>query len=702
MNFFKKNNISTSDITNTLQGAGGLASTLTTAMANDTTKVPKADLVATSKSDLLAQLNDFNGISLGRESGGGVGDVMSGVMGGASAGSAAGPWGALIGAAVGGISSGVLGGWGRRKRNAQRAAKEADYNTQIAEQAMAMNDQLNEQATSNIMANYKAYGGEFSTGLTSFNNGGTHELNINGGILQGFDSQGVPNLVEEGETKWNNYIFSNRLKLDKQLTKDYHLPKNVATKSFAQASEIINKGAKERPNDPISIRGLKSNMNRLQQAQELIKQYEQLATEYINSKKDGGSINIDPSKKGSFTREAKKRNLSTQEFASKVLNNKEKYSTAMIKKANFAKNAANWNAEGGPILIGRNTKNRFNNQNNILNPFAFGGGIDNTHYNKAVLQRGGQGANVYLEGGPYENAMYAPVQTFLDQNLPTVKGYTPRVSNLNISSETSSPEPAIKREFQAPILSDNLTFKDSSLKYLDQEMSNLQTQIKDNPFVGNLAQVQSAKGAQDRKGFFNNLGTELGMMAPTIANIATAIKASRESPEQFNFPKIHMDTNNFLNTEFPYKPIDREYIANKIRSQAGATKRGIINTSGGNRATAQASLLAADRNFLNALGDAYFKADDINYNRFMDARTRSNQAKAMNSQLEFKPKAYNAQIAQQELLTNAQNRAAAQNIRRDAGLQIGASLGELARYKNNSDIIKQMYLYDKRGNYLKK
>lgn len=61
-----------------------------------------------------------------------------------------------------------------------------------------------------------------------------------------------------------------------------------------------------------------------------------------NEKKNGG-INIAPSKRGTFTAAATKHNMGVQEFASKVLRNKDSYSPAMVKKANFARNASKWN-----------------------------------------------------------------------------------------------------------------------------------------------------------------------------------------------------------------------------------------------------------------------------------------------------------------------------------------------------------------------
>ena len=64
-------------------------------------------------------------------------------------------------------------------------------------------------------------------------------------------------------------------------------------------------------------------------------------------KASGGKIHIAPSKRGTFTAAAKKHGKSVQAFASQVLAHKENYSPAMVKKANFARNAAKWHSEGG-------------------------------------------------------------------------------------------------------------------------------------------------------------------------------------------------------------------------------------------------------------------------------------------------------------------------------------------------------------------
>lgn len=67
--------------------------------------------------------------------------------------------------------------------------------------------------------------------------------------------------------------------------------------------------------------------------------------------KNGGSIHISPSKRGTFTAAAAKHSMGVQEFASKVLANKDSYSPAMVKKANFAKNASKWKHSLGGYLF---------------------------------------------------------------------------------------------------------------------------------------------------------------------------------------------------------------------------------------------------------------------------------------------------------------------------------------------------------------
>ena len=116
------------------------------------------------------------------------------------------------------------------------------------------------------------HGGIWSNGLTYIDNGGTHEENPMEGVLMGIDNEGTPNLVEQGEVIFNDYVFSDRLSANRNLLESMNLPKNYDGYSFAAIAEKLGKESKERPNDPISKRGLLSSMSRLQQAQEIVRQ----------------------------------------------------------------------------------------------------------------------------------------------------------------------------------------------------------------------------------------------------------------------------------------------------------------------------------------------------------------------------------------------------------------------------------------------
>lgn len=106
------------------------------------------------------------------------------------------------------------------------------------------------------------HGGDFSNGVIQINSGGSHSTNPMGGVQMGIDAQGIPNLVEEGEVIFNDYVFSNRLTVPNAVKEKYKLRGNKKL-TFADAAKQVQKESEERPNDPISKRGLMSSMSRL-------------------------------------------------------------------------------------------------------------------------------------------------------------------------------------------------------------------------------------------------------------------------------------------------------------------------------------------------------------------------------------------------------------------------------------------------------
>lgn len=244
------------------------------------------------------------------------------------------------------------------------------------------------------------HGGLFTNGFIEVNNGGSHEQNPNQGVQYGVDPQGTPNMVEEGETILDDYVFSRRIKFPKRYKDEFALGGKIWKKSFADVSKMIAKESEERPNDPISQRSLKAMGGKLADIQEEVKakqaldkmdprevmamlqqlailqqggeqsqmtedpyqqqmMQEQGMEEQPIMAANGGSIYIKPSKRGTFTAAATKHGMGVQEFASQVLANPDNYSSAMVKKANFARNAAKWHACGGKI-------NKFDNGGNTI------------------------------------------------------------------------------------------------------------------------------------------------------------------------------------------------------------------------------------------------------------------------------------------------------------------------------------------------
>ena len=155
--------------------------------------------------------------------------------------------------------------------------------------------QYNSEENASMSMNNFEYGGSM-TGqsgakelVTMFENGGTHEENPLGGIPQGMGANGKPNLVEEGETKFEDYIFSNNINIDGTYTDAGKSSKNQYKKG----------GMLKRADGSYSKRGLWDNIRAnkgsgKKPTSEMLKQEKK-----INRMDEGGELNtgvIDPKK----------------------------------------------------------------------------------------------------------------------------------------------------------------------------------------------------------------------------------------------------------------------------------------------------------------------------------------------------------------------------------------------------------------------
>lgn len=133
-------------------------------------------------------------------------------------------------------------------------------------------------------------GGDFTNGVTFIDEGGSHEENPYQGIQIGVDPEGAPNLVEQGEVVYDDYVFSDRMEIPDDIRKEYKL----RGKTFAKAAKSAQRESEERPNDPLSTRGLQAAMERITEAQEEVRNRKRIRNIKSNRFDKGGPINPAP------------------------------------------------------------------------------------------------------------------------------------------------------------------------------------------------------------------------------------------------------------------------------------------------------------------------------------------------------------------------------------------------------------------------
>ena len=227
-------------------------------------------LNAWNANDLQSGVQKANGWQTAGSIGG---SVLADAAAGASIGSAV----PVIGTAVGAIA-GAISGLGRGVASAfQHNSNANDINAAIKraneEQVGNFYDTAENNSKKQLrteMRNYFQQGGYLQpdNGITLFENGGSHQQNPLGGIPQGIAADGLPNLVEEGEVKYKDYIYTKRSKPSKALLKKYSLPEKYVGKTFAEIAMTLQKASEDRPNDPIALTTLQEMMARLQGSQE--------------------------------------------------------------------------------------------------------------------------------------------------------------------------------------------------------------------------------------------------------------------------------------------------------------------------------------------------------------------------------------------------------------------------------------------------
>lgn len=440
------------------------------------------------------------------------------------------------------------------------------------------------------------YGGDWTNGLTIIGNGGTHGQNPIGGVPMGISQDGMPNLVEEGEVVWNDYVFSNRIKVPNSVREQYNL-KGKDNMTFAEAVKRAQEASAERPNDPIEQRGLDALLTNLMQEQEIIRNKKAEREQHAQSEDlaamfaDGGSIHIAKNKKGTFTAAATKHGMGVQEFAGHVLANKDKYSPAMVKKANFARNASKWNhAMGGHL-------------------FPLGGHFD--------LNTGVWIPEVIIPSFKVDNTYKAPEYQFDE-------------ANPDFSVPEANQAFRLNQFWQPPM---KLNFKSGVTPSGGGQEAPTTTTITSLPTSGWQTSLRYAP----------ILGPAIGL-AHTLFNKPDYEYANElEAAAEQYAGRAHHVAPTMLGDYLAYNPFDRLFYANELGAQQAATRRAIMNSSNGNAGQAMAALLAAGYNDNIGLGKLFREGEEYNLAQRQKVAEFNRGTNQFNAETDLRSQMFNAE-----------------------------------------------------------
>ena len=228
-----------------------------------------------------------------------AGNILASTATGALSGATKGGW---VGALLEGGSNFIGGTIGALVGNAKAQKRAAELNSLAEENnRLYLNNFANAASNTqnkmfnNSLLNISAYGGplfnhggDWSNGLTFINEGGTHEQNPLGGVPVGVDQEGVPNLVEEGEIIWNDYVFSNMLKPTKKQLETVGFNPKYEGMTFAEVVEKVQQESAENPLDKINTDTLNENLMYLMTMQEEIRMKKE--KKEANKFPDGGGL----------------------------------------------------------------------------------------------------------------------------------------------------------------------------------------------------------------------------------------------------------------------------------------------------------------------------------------------------------------------------------------------------------------------------
>mgnify|MGYP002763709407 FL=1 len=548
------------------------------------------------------------------------------------------------------------------------------------------------------------YGGTYNGGLEYIDNGGTHEQNPFNGVPMGTDRNGTPNLVEEGETIWNDYVFSNRLKVPETLTKKYKLNKDI---TFAEASKKLGKEIEETPNDPISKRTFNSFMQDLQQSQEEVKAKKELAKakrqfNKLSPQEQLGILNGTPVQ-GDNTMLSNPNEMVSNEpqqfddggwMFDNMWEGAPEYQNSYL-KGNIPYYQGKVSSKGYSVKDIEGTDNYKNFTKYALTL------PDSHNYWQTLSNKTGKDVT-YLKNN-YERLRN-------DGKLGWVHR-TPKFNNISAQADTPftiyQPLDALGNQKPFNMLSPyGLGYSANDIvPFSDRIDANGNTVIdlKNKEVIPTDTKNKTNKNKED-----DGLLPTWMRYAPIVGSAIGAASSLLSRPDESSADAILTAAReagqytpisfNPIGDYIQYNPFDRDYYINKLNAESGATRRAIINQSSGNRGNTMAGILAADYNAQNQLGALARQAEEYNLAQRQKVAEFNRGTNMFNTEGMFKADTANQAAKMQARSTLLQGTMQAERLRQAARQQLTAersanltnlfnNIGNIGRENMNFNIL---------------
>lgn len=422
------------------------------------------------------------------------------------------------------------------------------------------------------------HGGIWDNGLAYINSGGSHSTNPYGGVQFGVDNEGVPNLVEEGEVVWNDYVFSNRLKVPSSIRTKYRL-RNNKDMTFADAAKKMAKESEERPNDPISQNGLESMLGVLAYVQE-----------------------NERMKKGKNNNQGNKYGLGS--WLDRAIDSLSIGIPDQEKPYAYFGNTGTSKSVNPTIVAGWKTFTD-NNGNQLYNPST---GVYDRGYTSPEFQSW-LASNYTDLARKWFNPKNAP--DYFKAGNTTPPSFTQMVGTLDSPGLLYDKNYGEAHNFGAMAYNQYLNqaapkIDSPKLEVKGQDVA--QSRPLELPRNTDSASFPTwPRYAPIVASGVGTLTDALGLTnTPDYSNANTALGALRNN--RGYAPVAAYQLEDYLT----YRPFDFKQYLNKLQSQTAAARRSIVNQSGGNRAAAIAGLANLDYNTLGKIGELGRQADEYN------------------------------------------------------------------------------------------